>query len=383
MRNSLVSVTTFFSLALAAAGPLSARQPRLSAQQPRPDTAATPTAAVNQDPKKPDPKKPDPKKPSANKPVVSVTAMREGVRKSLELIERSTAEYRKQRTCFSCHHSAVPTFALFEADRRGFAIDRGNLEAQLQRAHEHLRRGKENYAKGRGQGGRADTAGYALWTLEAGDFKANDVTEAVAEFLLRWQQEDDHWSCTSNRPPSEASDVTTSYLAIRGLDVFGTEAQQQRIAARREQVIKWMLTTKPVDTEEHVFRLRALSYLDADESAVTAAVQSLTTLQRDDGGWSQNDELDSDAYATATALVTLHEYGHMAAGDASYRRGLQFLLDHQLDDGSWRVVSRSKPFQTYFESGFPHGKDQFISMAASSWATLALLRGLPEASDRR
>jgi hypothetical protein len=41
------------------------------------------------------------------------------------------------------------------------------------------------------------------------------------------------------------------------------------------------------------------------------------------------------------------------------------------------VGSRSKPFQTYFESGFPYGKDQFISLAASSWATTALALALP------
>jgi hypothetical protein len=36
------------------------------------------------------------------------------------------------------------------------------------------------------------------------------------------------------------------------------------------------------------------------------------------------------------------------------------------------VASRSRPFQPYFESGFPYGKDQFISAAASNWATMAL-----------
>jgi hypothetical protein len=36
------------------------------------------------------------------------------------------------------------------------------------------------------------------------------------------------------------------------------------------------------------------------------------------------------------------------------------------------VLSRSKPFQAYFETGYPHGNDQFISSAAGSWATWAL-----------
>ena len=67
------------------------------------------------------------------------------------------------------------------------------------------------------------------------------------------------------------------------------------------------------------------------------------------------------------------------ADDEAIRRGLRFLIDTQLDDGSWHVVTRAKAFQTYFESGFPHEKDQFISIAASSWATLALLMTLPDA----
>jgi hypothetical protein len=36
------------------------------------------------------------------------------------------------------------------------------------------------------------------------------------------------------------------------------------------------------------------------------------------------------------------------------------------------VKSRSFPFQPYFESGFPYGADQWISIAGSSWATIAL-----------
>ena len=35
--------------------------------------------------------------------------------------------------------------------------------------------------------------------------------------------------------------------------------------------------------------------------------------------------------------------------------------------------SRSNPFQPYYESGFPYGKNQFISIAASGWATTALV----------
>jgi hypothetical protein len=51
---------------------------------------------------------------------------------------------------------------------------------------------------------------------------------------------------------------------------------------------------------------------------------------------------------------------------------VQYLLRTQLEDGTWFVRSRAFGFQPYFESGFPHGKDQFISAAATSWAAMAL-----------
>ncbi len=88
--------------------------------------------------------------------------------------------------------------------------------------------------------------------------------------------------------------------------------------------------------------------------------------------------MESDAYATATVLYALRHAGAIDSGDAEWTRAVRFLLDQQLEDGSWFVKSRSKPFQTYFESGFPHGKDQFISTTATSWATVALLQSLPE-----
>jgi squalene cyclase len=167
---------------------------------------------------------------------------------------------------------------------------------------------------------------------------------------------------------------------VRGLGVYGTDEQQERIAARRAAVLAWLETAESEDTEDRVFRLRLLGYLGADGDEVQDAAGELLTLQRPDGGWSQTAELASDAYATGSALAALHEYGDLPATDPAYRRGVAFLLRAQRDDGSWHVASRSKPFQTYFESGFPHGKDQFISAAATSWATLALVRSLEPGS---
>ena len=127
-----------------------------------------------------------------------------------------------------------------------------------------------------------------------------------------------------------------------------------------------------------MFRLRSLELLGVEQAQISAAAEELANQQRDDGGWSQLPDMTSDAYATGSALVALHQAGGMKADDPIYRKGLAYLVCTQLEDGSWHVVSRSKPFQTYFESGYPHGKDQFISIAAASWATMALTLVQPE-----
>jgi hypothetical protein len=68
----------------------------------------------------------------------------------------------------------------------------------------------------------------------------------------------------------------------------------------------------------------------------------------------------------------LHESRVHAPGSPAIQRGIQYLLNSQLEDGSWYVRTRAAAIQPYFESDFPHGPDQFISAAATNWAAMAL-----------
>ena len=101
--------------------------------------------------------------------------------------------------------------------------------------------------------------------------------------------------------------------------------------------------------------------------------KNLRSHQHADGGWSQLDSLSSDAYATGQSLYALHTAAALPVMNDVYKRGVNFLLNTQFDDGSWLVISRSHPVIPFVESGFPHEKNQFISAAGSSWATIALL----------
>ncbi len=69
---------------------------------------------------------------------------------------------------------------------------------------------------------------------------------------------------------------------------------------------------------------------------------------------------------------TLQNDAIAGSQEPGLRRGVEFLLRTQLVDGSWLVKSRAVPIQAYFESGFTHGADQWISAAGTAWAVRAL-----------
>ncbi len=303
---------------------------------------------------------------------------RAAVRKALPLLEKSAAVARNERSCFTCHHQAAPMIGLTHARRRGFEVDPESYQAILRHTAASLDRSRKPYQEGKGQGGQADTAGYGLWTLEAGGWKPDATTAAVAEYLILHHQDREAWRVTSSRPPSEASSFTTTFLAILALRTYATTEQKERAARRIERARGWLLSNSGTDTEDRVFRLWALKYADAGEEDVRSAAADLRGSQREDGGWGQTSQMESDAYATATALVALHEAADVRPADPAYRRGVGYLLRAQGEDGSWHVKTRSRPIQTYFESGFPHGKDQFISISATSWAVAALAFACPK-----
>jgi hypothetical protein len=216
------------------------------------------------------------------------------------------------------------------------------------------------------------TVSYALLSLAADSYPADANTEAMAKLVAHWQMEDGGFRAFPLRPPIESSHFTATALSVRALQLYGKNPEVQVERART-----WLLNAKPETTEDRAMQLLGLSWADADQSEIRERAQGLLAEQRPDGGWSQLAELGTDAYATGQVLVALQSAVKMPASDPAIQRGIAFLLRTQFADGSWLVRTRSFPFQLYKESGFPYGKDQWISAAGTSWAAMALSLALP------
>jgi N-acyl-D-amino-acid deacylase len=316
-------------------------------------------------------------------------AVKAAVAKALQRIEKGLTNYPKHRQCFSCHHQAMGVIAMTAAQKQAFDVDAEIIQKQIDFSLKTFRN-RSAIAKGRGVGGDSTGVVYVLHMFAAVERPYDETAAALVEYLLVKQRHDGSWPIApfGDRPPTMGSLFTNAGLAMAVLkkygppkDAAGAEALQKRVEAAFDKGRLWLLANKPVSTEGKVFHLRGLVDAGADAKLVETARDSLVKDQREDGAWAQLADMSGDAYATATALVTLRRAG-LATTEKAHQKGVKFLIDSQLDDGAWFVQTRSKPLQKFFDNGDHGGKSQFISFAATNWAVLALLDTISTEVDR-
>jgi hypothetical protein len=195
----------------------------------------------------------------------------------------------------------------------------------------------------------------------------------MTRWILRVQKPDGHWDDPTRRPPMEdGSYVATGWVALSLRD-YGPAGYDGDIVAAQAKTARWLTTTKPATHNDAVMQLLGLYWAGAPAKDLQASAARLVRTQKTDGGWSQLPNLGSDAWATGSALVALHDGAGMSTTDPVYQRGVAYLLRTQFEDGSWWVKTRTWPFQPHFNSQFPHGRDQWISQGGTAWASIALL----------
>jgi hypothetical protein len=272
--------------------------------------------------------------------------------------------------------------AISVARQRGFRINELIVKEQLQASATLLNARRELYLQVIDVGGGADTISYSLLGMAAEKFPPGALTDAMVYYLKATQASDGHWRTTIHRPPLEYSDISTTTVSLRAIQLYTPEAETSECQKRVDRAAAWLLRSTPQANEERVFKLLGLGWVNANRAAIDESARELLAKQNADGSWSQLPALPGDAYATGQALVSLHQAANLPISDPAYQKGVQFLLKTQLEDGSWLVKTRSLPLQPYFESGFPHGPDQWISAAATSWATIALALAVEPIMDK-
>jgi hypothetical protein len=291
--------------------------------------------------------------------------------------------FLRKSGCVSCHTNNLTAMTIAAARNQGIHVDDGIAHAQIKKIAAYVESHRERYLQGLPIAGGPDTTAYILLGMAAERWPADPATDAMARYLKGRQGTDGSWRSFGGRPPLESSDIQNTATVMRAIQVYMPKPQRAEYDRTVQLAADWIAKAQPVTTEDRVFQIFGLTWAGGRQEMARKAARDLLREQRSDGGWGQTPLLPSDAYATGQALVALKEAGGAMSSDLSYKRGARFLIETQLEDGSWYVRSRTIPFQPYFDGGFPHGPDQFISAAATNWATMALVPLAQLAPDHR
>jgi ankyrin repeat protein len=323
---------------------------------------------------------------SVAKRTPAVLTARVAVERSLPLIQRGTATWNDRRRCSACHHHPLMFRATAIARRKGFPVDAQLLDAQVEKERGRAENKRIQSELVEAVGSETGVLRHSLRTGGDPSFGAPWFLSSLGEAGLRWpafetealfiakmQQADGRWRHGPPRAPIMSSDFTATANAVRTLQMFASRRDAPEVDGRLERAAAWLRSNAARTLDEKAYRLFGLRWTKSDARDIANAVAQLRADQNPDGGWPQLNGLNSDAYATGLALVALHEAGDVGTADPTYQRGVEYLLETQEPDGSWLVHKRAVPINEYFESGFPHGKFQFISYAGTCWATMALV----------
>jgi hypothetical protein len=326
---------------------------------------------------------------SAAIPPATAQQIHQSVDRAIGYLQTECASWLKTRKCAACHHVPIPLWALGEADRQGYTIDKkfvADTIESLLGSREKLLASKifpnpADPPDPRPQG-RGLNMGLPILAVAAQSFPSladgqKQSLKLIAEQIVQKQQSDGSWEffATLRRPPVNESQTTDAAWIIMALDRETDSDAPESQRAALSKAIAWLDAVNPSNLhQDKVLKVLMGTRSSKPRESMQTTIDELLALQRADGGWSQTvPDLKSDAYATGQTLYVLSLAGY-SAERPEIKRGIDFLVATQTHDGSWPMISRSTP------DGSPGSAKLLspITCAASSWATLGLARLTPK-----
>jgi len=322
-------------------------------------------------------------------PSATTEQIHQTVERAIPYLQQESASWLSTRVCAACHHAGMPFWALSEADRQGYAIDKKYLSDKIESllgSKEKLLASKifpdpsappDPRPQGRGLNMGLPFLAVAARSLASLEEGQKQSLKLIADEIVNKQQPDGSWEWFAGlrRPPINESQTTDAAWIIMALDgETGPDASESQRAAFQKG-IAWLEAAKLAGLHQEK-AMTVLLGARAGKSPVTmqTTIDELLALQRADGGWSQTvPEPRSDAFATGQTLYALSLAGYTSERP-EIKRGIDFLVATQLPDGSWPMISRSSP------DGSPGSSKLLtpINCASASWATLGLARLVPK-----
>jgi hypothetical protein len=291
---------------------------------------------------------------------------------------KDAAAWRQERKCATCHHGTMTVWVLAEARAQGYGVTAKELADAAQWTRERLKDLGKPRDKRPGWNMVSTPAVYLAvmaLAIPRQDAISADELKGIAGHLQRHQESDGSWAWSlapvKNRPPPvfESDEVVTLLASMVLGQPLSTDPKEKAAArASLEKAAVWLGKNKPGGgTQAALLRLLHDVRDGKPPKEIKAGIDQILGRQNKDGGWGQERELPSDAFATGQALYFLSLAGASSSGP-QMQRAVSFLTATQRADGSWPMTSRAHPGAKPMTNPVP------ITYFGSAWGVLGLMR---------
>ena len=309
--------------------------------------------------------------------------------KGLAFLAKEGVTWKTERKCSSCHQVPMALWSLNEAKKLGYSVDDKAITeltewvvAQDDPAKVFPKPAAPTEAP------KAETPKpetllnqtplMLALAFEAGDAKSDAGRERLTKMLravLEGQRPDGSWKVLYVWEPFGSTPDVLTNLALLSLAAPDAPDLGEAGKAAQEKGLAWLTSAKTEETlQGSALKLILWRRLGKPVAEQEPLVKQIMDWQNADGGWAQNKELKSDAYATGQAVYALTEAG-LPTNDPAIAKAQVFLVKSQDAGGSWAMTSRP---------GGPGGKSAKnqapIAYAGTAWAVMGLMRSTPAAS---
>jgi hypothetical protein len=284
----------------------------------------------------------------------------EAIDKSLILLQKNYHTFLENvNGCDSCDHLGLDAVNFALAKEKGFSIQDSVIRKALDRIVNFWRGYHPDPVKANDGTDIVMTGSYGLWALSANHYKPNKTISLIANNILQRQTVNGSWVYPNPGTTLDYYSFSATALAMKAIQNFTPAGLQPIVKERIEHAKTWLMNTVPQTNEERIFQLLGLTWSGGDPVFIKQQAKRLLAKQQPNGGWSQLETLQTDAYATGQSLYALNQSGNLDTDDSAYQKGLLFLLNTRHEDGSWKTLKRAFPGEPYVSSGI--------------WATMAML----------
>jgi hypothetical protein len=303
------------------------------------------------------------------------SAVNSAIDRGTAFLIKDALAWRKEHNCVSCHHAALVVWSLQEAKQHGHSVDETVL-ADLTKWIAESGDGKTSLPRPanipKALNEKAVSFALALVADPDPDPKSREGIKTLLTTVKGDQLENGSWaSWPETRPPIFGnSDERTTAQAVLAL-LPDAAAGDDSAKTARDKGLQW-LANKDTDNDPQSIALRLVLWQRVGRPAeeLEQLAKRIEARQNADGGWSQTDQMPSDAWATGQAIYALAHPG-IKSDNPAISRARAFLIKTQREDGSWQMTSRpTKPGGEGSKSLIP------ITGAGSAWAVMGLVRSL-------